>query len=136
MDTRSQFDESSVCVCACVCTHQCCVPVFVCFSQCVCVCVCVYLSVVTQFVALLFTLVGAYEQSQAVSVQQALGHVWPKVAAASPEGVGTAPLLGLGVTPQHVRVEVRVTSRLHACECIGLSALLGSGFETSELTSL
>ena len=55
-----------------------------------------------EFIALLLTLMGANQEDHSMFLQKVLGNIWPKVAATTPESVGAAAILALGVTPEDV----------------------------------
>jgi len=56
----------------------------------------------TEFISLLFALMGADEELQSVLEQQSLGDIRAKVAASSSEGVEAAAILDFRVTPQYI----------------------------------
>lgn len=62
----------------------------------------VHLSIVAELIALLFTLMGSDEQTEAVFLQKRLSHVWPEVTASTAERVWAAAILIFRVTPEDI----------------------------------
>lgn len=61
-----------------------------------------HLTIVAELIALLFALMWPDQQTEAVFLQQRLGHVRPKVTASATERVQTAAIMIFRVTPKDI----------------------------------